>query len=346
MTRFVVRILCKCYEYLLRAYTNFVFDSKGDPSRILVESLSPLQQAHQTQIDGRPVVREFSGEILVVVPFKDRWDLTEKCLESLAKQALPSGSLLHVVLADNNSSEESTKMGIASVRNRWPTIRFSFFTASYEFNYSRINNDAVRNFSTPETKWVVFLNNDVELRTAAVLSQMVGVSETYPEVGPVGATLVFPNHEIQHIFAVPGVKIVAAHPLKYVRLNHHSEWLNRPVRVVPAVTGALMLMRLKDFQAVGMFDEELATLAQDIDLCLTCFAKLRLVPAVLTEKVAIHHESKTKKGGFSRTEIERFYQRWSDLDQFPLYSERFSRWSEVPVLKMVRERAYPWRKII
>lgn len=348
MVRLLVRVLCKIYEGLLRGYTAAAFGCKADASEILVASLAPLQLELQQKLDQRSLVIPSAGTVLVIIPFKDQWAMTEACLESLAQQILPDGVRLRVVLVDNCSVEEATFSGLTQAEQRWPTLRIKTFKAAYAFNYSRLNNDAVRAVLAEEPASILCLNNDVELLDPSVIGLMTKVLASHSEVGIVGATLLYPDRSLQHLFAVPGVKIVAAHPLKHTVLKPSSAWQSRPLRVVPAVTGALMMVRTGDFLDVGMFDEDLPTLGQDIDLCLKMFKLKGLVSTVLTRDAAIHHESKTKKSGFSKPEVERFYQRWrTDMKTYPLYSQRFSRWSERPLFHIgVNEPDYPWNKII
>ena len=349
MVSFFFRVLCKLYEYLLRGYTVFAFGCTSDASEILVSSLSPLQQEIQNKLDfNHQETSSSRGTVLVIVPFKDQWSVTQTCLESLVRQRLPETVSLRVVLVDNLSVEERTRSGMNRAETEWPSLNIKTLRAPYAFNYSRMNNDAARAVSSEEISWVLFLNNDVELINADVIAKMVDALTLHQELGVIGSTLLYPDHAVQHLFAVPGVKIVAAHPLKRSLLAQSSVWKAKSLRVVPAVTGALMMLRFQDFKAVGMFDEEFPTLGQDIDLCLKLFKTRRLAPAVLTMDAAIHHESKTKKGGFSRTEIERFYRLWSrDVKNYALYSQRFSRWSEAPVFHLgSSEPDYPWDKVL
>lgn len=348
MVRLFVRVLCKSYEYLLRGYTVAAFGYKADASEILVASLTPLQRELQRKIEQRPIINSPAGTVVVIIPFKDQWSLTQTCLNSLACQILPEGLSLRVVLVDNGSVEEATSSGLNQAASRWPMLEIKHLKAPYVFNYSRLNNDAVRSTLSEAPTSILFLNNDVELLDQSIITSMTKVLMSYPEIGVVGATLLYPDRSLQHLFAVPGIKIVAAHPLKRSVLSASSAWKSKPLRVVPAVTGALMMVRTSDFQDVGMFDEDLPTLGQDIDLCLKMFKVKGLVPTVLTVDAAIHHESKTKKTGFLRHEVERFYLRWrADIKAYPLYSSRFSRWSESPVFRLgANEPAYPWEKII
>ncbi len=356
MRSIAVRIVCKIYEYVLRAYSFvfFVVFSKrmnrnaNDPSLILCENLTPLQNEIQGKLTQLRQTISPVGEVLIVIPFRDRWDLTEACLESLNSQVFSSQLSVRTILVDNNSTESETLAQVSTSPQRWPELKIECLKAAYEFNYSKLNNDAVRRFANIETKWILFLNNDVEFVDHSILTRMIEALALHSDVGVVGCTLLYPDRTIQHLFAAPGVKIVAAHPLKHEVLRPGNAWEQRSLRVVPAVTGAVMLLRASDFSAVGMFDEALPTLGQDIDLCLSIFAKLRLVPAVVTTTSVIHHESKTKKAGFKRAEIELIYKKWDEkIFDSSLYSQRFSRWSEKPVLQPFQnELRYPWHLIV
>jgi hypothetical protein len=70
---------------------------------------------------------------------------------------------VRVALIDNGSVNLETRAGLGEVTKNHPTLNIQRLQANYEFNYSRLNNDGYRQFKTPETKWVLFLNIDVEL---------------------------------------------------------------------------------------------------------------------------------------------------------------------------------------
>jgi GT2 family glycosyltransferase len=328
---------------LLKINTRLRRGLESDPTLILIDHLTSEQVKAQAAIDvalGLPFTD--AGELLVLIPFRDRWDLTQTCLRTLASQQFSADVSLRVVLIDNGSVNLETSAGLGEVAKNHPTLNIQTLQANYEFNYSRLNNDGYRQFKAAETKWVLFLNNDVELLDQAILQRMVSALAAVNDVAAIGCTLLYPNRQIQHLFAAPGVKIIAAHPMKGVDFNPLLEWFAKAIRPVAAVTGAVMMVRANDFEAVGFMDENLPTMAQDIDLCLKFYYDLGKFSATVTYCSVIHCESKTKKADFSRIEIQRMSNKWgSKLLAHPFYSKAFSRFSESPLLVLGVEPKYP-----
>jgi GT2 family glycosyltransferase len=321
---------------------------ESDPSAILTDYCTPGQISAQASIDHRLLECSLdhyvamNGELLILIPFRDRWELTKSCLTTLDSQAIPNGMRLRTVLIDNKSESLETRLGLQESSMTYPNLNIQILTANYEFNYSRLNNDGYRQFKSPLTKWVLFLNNDVELRDQTIVRQLAGCLASIPEVGVIGSTLFYPDGQIQHLFAAPGVKIIAAHPLKGLENNPLMTWFAKFVRPVPAVTGAVMMVRATDFESVGMFDESLPTMGQDIDLCLKFFYDRQKISATITKSNVIHFESKTRRAVFSKVEIRIMNEKWREkLTKHPFYSPAFSRFSEAPLLVFGSEPKYP-----
>lgn len=342
------RLLCKVYELLITIYTVLRRGLEQDRSQILVDLYSSDQARLQIDLDvAMAGPASVEGELLVIIPFRDRWDLTASCLESLANQVIPPALSLKVILVDNRSVEPETAAAMSASKNKYPSLAIETLRAVYSFNFSKLNNDGFKAFKTAKTKWVLFLNNDVQLIEKDLLVRMSGCLQSVQSIGAVGCTLLYPTGSIQHLFATPGCKIIAAHPLKGVPSNQPLKWFDKLVRPVPAVTGALMMLRAADFDAVGMFDESLPTLGQDIGLCLDVARKLGKFSAVITKPSAIHHESMTKAPSFPKHEVRFFYDKYGDvLKSRPLYSPRLSRWSEKPLLALPCEPKYPVLSVI
>src|SRR5690606_31536967 len=101
------------------------------------------------------------------------------------------------------------------------------------------------------------------------LSEMVGVV-VQPDVGAVGAKLLYPDNTVQHAGVVIGIGGVAGH----VHLNYHRDDVGYFCRLnvtseYSAVTAACLLVKKSDFEKVGGLNEEDLTVAfNDVDFCL------------------------------------------------------------------------------
>ena len=265
------------------------------------DPLSISESSDTGEIDFTGAIRP--QKILLIIPFKDKWDLTEKCISSLKEQNLENLELT-VVLVDNNSEEDRTKKAVARVVQEGGSgIEFRSLPLPVPFNFSRINNLAAQECLDETFDKILFLNNDIELRETSSIRDLVAALDSNQNLGALGSSLYYPDGSIQHLFVFPGSKIVGSHPLRTKSLSKDHPWF-RKARVVPAVTGALIMMRRSDWIAVGGFDENLPNCYQDVDLCLKV-QKLGKVNGVLTHLNTIHYETQTRKHLRSQNDIKK-----------------------------------------
>ena len=78
------------------------------------------------------------------------------------------------------------------------------------FNYSAINNFG---FKFAKGDYIMLLNNDVELITPDIFQSMLGFCMR-PEVGIVGAKLLYNDHTVQHAGVLVGAGGLADHVFK------------------------------------------------------------------------------------------------------------------------------------
>jgi O-antigen biosynthesis protein len=339
----LVKLMVKAVVFPSWLVTRIWFGWR-DPTKILVTLETNLQRHARGGFEKSAWLRTISAQVkvLIVIPFRDRWDMTERCINSLCLQNL-SGIEATLVLVDNGSNQEATKVGLQSVANRSvpKELRVSIIRDDRPYNFSALNNHAVRQFTEFAPDVLCFLNNDIEIETVDAIGRMARFAAFVPDAGAIGCTLIYPSRMIQHLFLAPGVKIVAAHPGRGIPFRKHYAWVHQP-RPVAGVTGASLVMRSELFQAVGGFDEKLANACQDIDLCL----KLQKSGAVnwsLPDIVMIHHECATRAATHRGFEVEEMYRKWKDdLHWNDYYSSRISRWSETPFVALLPIK-FPWQ---
>lgn len=149
-------------------------------------------RGNQSFIRVKPKVAKPRSHLLsVVICFRDKAELTNKCLKSLARQV---GEVpVEVILVNNQSSAEE----INRVEEAMKRLSLSIKLVSYghPFNYAEMNNWAVRNFSRGDV--LLFLNNDVSLNSHACLDEWVAWA-MQGWAGTVGILLSHPDGKIQH----------------------------------------------------------------------------------------------------------------------------------------------------
>ena len=160
------------------------------------------------------------------------------------------------------------------------------------FNYAALHNEVIEELRSP---YVLLLNNDVEAIEPGWLEEMMGHA-VRPEVGAVGAKLLYPDGMIQHGGVIVGQQGGAGHAWTAFRDGEdghlHGAMI---VQGVSAVTAACMLCRREDYLAVGGMDaDHLPVAFNDVDLCLKLRALGRRI--VWTPHARLHHrESATRK---------------------------------------------------
>ncbi|RYI17995.1 MAG: glycosyl transferase, family 2, partial [Acetobacteraceae bacterium] len=116
---------------------------------------------------------------------------------------------------------------------------------------------------------LLLLNNDIEVMAGDWLRELVSHA-VRPDVGAVGAKLLYADGTLQHGGVVTGAGGVAGHYRLGVPrgdAGHHGSLAM--VREVAAVTAACMALRRETFASVGGFDAaHLAVAFNDVDLCL------------------------------------------------------------------------------
>ncbi len=237
----------------------------------------------------------------IVIPFRDEPRFTRTCIESI--DATRGAGAVDFVLVDNGSVQPETQTLMERLARR---DDIQVVADPRPFNWSALNNAAV---ALARGDVLLFLNNDIEARRPGWLDALA-VQAMRPEVGAVGARLLYPDGRLQHCGVVIGVGGAADHLLAGLD-GSQPGYLNMAVcsRESAAVTGACLATRRDVFDALGGFDESLGVDLNDIDYCLRA---QRDGLTVLYEAGAelIHHESPSRGFAGGARDIRRFIDRW------------------------------------
>jgi O-antigen biosynthesis protein len=154
---------------------------------------------------------------------------------------------------------------------------------------------------------LVFLNDDIEPLRPQWLAELLSHARR-PEVGVVGAQLVYPSGAIQHAGIAIGIMDGAGHPFRHLFAAQYWGWLPF-TRNVSAVTGACLAIRRQVFEQLGGFDDDFPVNYNDVDLCLRARRagyEVVLEPAALLR----HYECQSRQPGVRLEESEMFSERW------------------------------------
>ena len=243
-----------------------------------------------------------------------------------------------ITLVNNRSEAPETLAGLKAFSS---SENHHVIDANFNFNFSKIINLGVQHqlTSLAEDDLICILNNDIEFASVSDIEKLFDSFYQY-KAGVMGCTLRYPDHSIQHLYAQPGVKIVASHPFKKQQFDPSHPWFQGAVKV-PAVTGAVMLFTRKCFEDLEGLDENLPTVGQDVDFCMR--ADLKGYAVMVDASVcAIHHEGKTRGKSLQYDEVRYIYDKWGhQLETYPLLVPQQTRWSE-KVIFSLGEGRYPW----
>ena len=174
-----------------------------------------------------------------------------------------------------------------------------------------------------------------------------------PDIGIVGAKLLYPNNTIQHAGVILGLGGFAGHGHLH-EPSSSSGYFNRLLLTheVGAVTGACLLTWREDWDALGGLDEDLAVAFNDVDYCLRVRHERGKRVLWCPDASLYHHESVSrgkeddpKKVARFNSEVAQVMDRWGDsLDQDPAYSPNLSLWRESFTLALEPRFDPPWSK--
>lgn len=236
--------------------------------------------------------------VSIIIPSKDRPALLRQCVSSvLEKTRYPN---FEMVFIDNGTTNPQA---LAIIDRLCADPRFKVIKDASPFNYSRLNNAAVRHSNG---EYICLMNNDIELMDPDWLHEMVSVARQ-PDVGAVGARLLYPDTSLQHVGVIVGLGGVAGHAFKG-QPSSDACYMDRAalVQEYSAVTAACLLTPRTVYDRVHGLNEDQLTIAfNDIDYCL----KVReLGKKVIYTPYAefIHHESASRGQEDTREKKARF----------------------------------------
>lgn len=215
---------------------------------------------------------------VVVVSYNVRADL-ERCLRSLVGHTAPFPTT--IVVVDNGSTDGTLEM----LRRDWPTVEA--LDAGGNVGFSRANNLGIR---ATTSDLVLLLNPDTEVpdgQVPALVRALLG----QPDAAAVGPRLVDAAGRPELSFG-PMVspwgeftqrRLVRAYGARQPWAVARVEQMTREPGVRDWVSGACLLARRPDLDAVGLLDERYFMYTEDVDVCAAFRARgrsVRFVPEV------------------------------------------------------------------
>jgi GT2 family glycosyltransferase len=261
-------------------------------------------QAEQSDLPHRlkilPAPRATYPSVSIIIPTRDAPELLGRCLKSVSEKT--SYPEVEIILMDNETADERS----LRLMQQYPVRRIPF---PNPFNFSRANNQGAM---AAAGDFLVFLNNDTEIIAPDWLEHLVYYAEQ-PDVGAVGALLIYEDRTVQHAGVALGMRGTADHVMRGfpAGVDGYAGSL-ACAREVSAVTGACMIMRKSLFQEIGGFNEHFFTAYQDVDLCLRMRERgLRLI--CTPRAMAVHHESVSRQSYYDMIDRMLLLDRWESV---------------------------------
>lgn len=201
----------------------------------------------------------------IIIPMKDQCGLTDACVRSILEKTTYTN--YEILLLDNRSEKLETFEWFREIVKVDPRIRV--LKADMEFNWAKLNNFGVANASGGI---YVFLNNDTLVISPDWLERLVE-NTLRPDIGVVGALLLYEDMTIQHAGVVVGMNQLADHVFKGLGCTHFGSPFISPMvsRNVLAVTGACMAISREKLEHIGPFDESFIICGSDVELCVRAY---------------------------------------------------------------------------
>jgi GT2 family glycosyltransferase len=242
--------------------------------------------------------------VSIIIPTKNQLTLLRRCVETVLK--VTAYENYEIVIVDNGSDEADACEYLDTIEGKLDEIggRLRVLRHPGPFNYSAMNNRAVR--EAAQGDYICLLNNDTAPLDGEWLSEMMALARR-PEVGAVGAKLLFPDGKIQHGGVALGVGwgSPADHPYMGEPGAAPGYWGRLQVtQDLSAVTAACMLTRRGVYDAVGGLDETVFAVSfNDVDYCLKLREAGHLV--VWTPYAQLLHEAggSQRAGNVEKTAI-------------------------------------------
>jgi len=255
---------------------------------------------------------------IVIVTYNSTADIG-RCLGSLVQH--PPSTDHEIVVVDNASTDGTA----AAIRSHWDGVRV--IDAGTNLGFARANNVGIQQtFGS----LILLLNPDTSV-PAGSLDTLVAALEARPDAAIAGPRLVDADGRVEISFgrmlsplAELRQKVLVEGSRQRGPVATYVESLTRTPREVDWVSGACLLVRRADAEAVGLMDERFFMYAEDVDFCASIRARGRRVLFCPSAEV-IHLRGRSRATASEAT--ERAYRR----SQLAFYEKHHPGW--VPWLR-------------
>lgn len=201
---------------------------------------------------------------IIIVNYRSE-GLTRECVKEFSRIAT---SVTKEIIVIDNSPGRGLDM---ILQERFPAVQY--ISMGSNVGLSRANNAGARQ---AKGEYIMLCNPDITPHPGAV-ETMIDYLRAHPEVGVVGPRLQNPDGTLQqsyYRFLTPFTPLYrrTIFARTWLGKRHLQYYLMRDMNAdqpmkVDWLLGALLVMRKKDYETVGMMDEKFFLYLEDVDLC-------------------------------------------------------------------------------
>ncbi len=231
--------------------------------------------------DNRPTLA------IIIVTYNSREEIAD-CLASLVGHTEPFPTTITVV--DNGSLDGTADV----VRQRWPGVRV--IDAGGNLGFSRANNLGIR---ATQSDYVLLINPDTVAPPGGIQTLVRGLA-AHMDAAVAGPRLL-DERDFPELSWGPSISpwgefkqkmLSSLYRRRIRRVVRHVDRLSRQARQVAWVSGACMVIRRPDLEAVGLLDERYFMYTEDVDLCLAMARRNRRILYVAQAEI-LHARGKS-----------------------------------------------------
>ncbi|ACS85354.1 glycosyltransferase [Musicola paradisiaca] len=270
--------------------------------------------------------------VSIIIPAKDKLSVLASSVTSLLEKTKYRN--YELIIVDHGSQNNETKVWLDGLAKVDPH-RIRVFYAPEGATEFGVNNLA---FSAANGDYLLFLKSETAIIQAEWLDNMLNHIQR-PEVGIVGAKLIYSDGSVQHAGMILGLRGPADIPFAGESVNS-SGYMERLVvdQDYTAISAACMLIKKALFDDIGGFDEQqFGTAYGNVDLCLkareagylTVWTPYAIVmhdkAANSTESVKDDNAEMEHKHRAFLVEQDRMYEKWLPvISRDPAYNINLS----------------------
>lgn len=282
-------------------------DTESAPPAVLAALVEQQLQGggpRITPVPTRPLsfrMRDHAVEdrITIIVPSTLRQQHSLSCIRAILEGTDYPRYDLHVAVMQPGSMDAGQRAN-TKVLEQYPDVSVTLIEAP-SFNFSEVNNQIA---ARTAGEHILLLNDDVSPIRRDWLRWMAAFLRD-PQVGIVGARLLYPNQRVQHGGVIMGLSGLCDHAHRYLPASE-SGYMSRAVIVqeLSAVTAACMLVRRRLFEQVGGLDESYPSAFNDVDFALRVGRTGHSV--VYAPQAELHHHELQTYGSHYAGERQRY----------------------------------------